>query len=105
MNPRRRAGGLAVLLAAVLATAGCGVFGGSDTKTLTARFDRTVGLYEQSDVRILGVKVGQVTGIEPEGDSVRVEMEYDAKYDLPADAKAVVVAPSIVSDRYVETHR
>ena len=29
-------------------------------------------------------------------------MTYDAKYDVPADAKAVVVAPSIVSDRYVQ---
>lgn len=102
MTPRRRWGGLVVLLVTALATAGCGVFGGDDVKTLTARFDRTVGLYEQSDVRILGVKVGQVTAVEPEGDSVRVEMEYDGKYDLPADAKAVVVAPSIVSDRYVQ---
>ena len=36
------------------------------------------------------------------GDRVRVEMSIDADYDLPADAKAVVVAPSMVSDRYVQ---
>ena len=94
-----------LLLAAVALslTAGCGLLGGGEEqKTVTARFDRTVGLYESSDVRILGVKVGKVTAIEPEGDGVRVEMTYDAKYDVPADAKAVVVAPSIVSDRYVQ---
>ena len=33
---------------------------------------------------------------------MRVEIEYDDKYKVPADAKAVVVAPSIVSDRYVQ---
>jgi virulence factor Mce-like protein len=96
--------GLALLagLALVGGTAGCGVLGGNETKTLTAMFERTVGVYEQSDVRVLGVKIGSVTDIEPEGDKVRVDMEYDAKYDIPADAKALVVAPSIVSDRYIQ---
>lgn len=84
------------------ALSGCGAFGDGDVKTASARFERTVGLYEQSDVRILGVRVGQVTSIEPDGDGVRVEMEYDAKYEIPAEAAALVVAPSIVSDRYVQ---
>lgn len=89
-------------LAIVGAAAGCGAFGGSEGKTLTAMFDRTVGLYVASDVRILGVRIGEVTAIVPEGDVVRVEMTYDAKYDVPAEAQALVVAPSIVSDRYVQ---
>ncbi|MDP9405499.1 MAG: MlaD family protein, partial [Actinomycetota bacterium] len=82
--------------------AGCGAFSGDERKTLTASFDRAVGLYVKSDVRILGVRIGEVTDIVPEGDDVRVEMAYDAKYDIPADAQALVVAPSIVSDRYVQ---
>ncbi|MCW2680331.1 MAG: hypothetical protein JWM62_1732 [Frankiales bacterium] len=82
--------------------AGCGAFQEDDRKTLTASFDRAVGLYEKSDVRILGVRIGEVTKIVPEGDDVRVEMAYDAKYDIPAEANALVVAPSIVSDRYVQ---
>jgi phospholipid/cholesterol/gamma-HCH transport system substrate-binding protein len=82
--------------------AGCGAFSDEERKTLTASFDRAVGLYEKSDVRILGVRVGEVTKIVPEGDDVRVEMEYDAKYEIPAEAQALVVAPSIVSDRYVQ---
>jgi len=100
-SPLRRLLGAVAGLSVLAATAGCG-FGGSEPKTLTAYFDRAVGVYEQSDVRILGVRIGQVTDITPDGDKVRVDMEYDAKYDLPADAKAVVVAPSIVSDRYVQ---
>lgn len=90
-------------LAVLGGTAGCGVFGsGGAQKHLTAHFARTVGLYKNSDVRILGVRIGHVTSIKPEGTTVRVEMAYDAKYKLPADAKAVVVSPSIVSDRYVQ---
>jgi len=105
MTARRTAGRVlsaVVGLALLGGTAGCGVFGGSQQKTLTAHFDRTVGLYVHSDVRVLGVRIGQVTAIKPEGKTVRVDMQYDAKYKLPVDAKAVVVSPSIVSDRYVQ---
>jgi phospholipid/cholesterol/gamma-HCH transport system substrate-binding protein len=98
----RRLLGLVAGGALLAATAGCGAFGGGEKTTLVAYFDRAVGVYEQSDVRVLGVKIGSVTEIVPEGDRVRVEMEYDAEYDVPADAQAVVVAPSIVSDRYVQ---
>ena len=38
----------------------------------------------------------------PKGDSVLVEFEFDRKHSVPADAKAAVVAPSLVSDRYVQ---
>jgi virulence factor Mce-like protein len=38
----------------------------------------------------------------PEGESVRVEMTYDAQYSLPADAKAVIVTPTLVADRFVQ---
>ena len=53
-------------------------------------------------MRILGVPVGEVTAVIPEGNSVRVEMEYDAQYDVPADAKAVIVTPTLVADRFVQ---
>lgn len=75
---------------------------GAGTVQATAHFPRAVGLFVGSDVRILGVKVGEVREIVPEGTSVRVEFEYDEKYKVPRDAKAAVVAPSVVSDRYVQ---
>ena len=75
---------------------------GGGTRHVRAEFVRAVGLYEGSDVRILGVKVGEVTKVTPHGDRVLVDLDYDAKYAVPADAKAVVVAPSVVSDRYVQ---
>ena len=69
---------------------------------VTAWFTQTVGLYPGSDVRILGIPVGEVTDIVPEGDRVRVQMLIDEDYDIPADADAIVLAPSLVSDRYVQ---
>lgn len=72
------------------------------TKTVTAHFPRAVSIYEGSDVRILGVNVGRVTAVVPEGNAVRVEMEYDAAYDVPAEAKAAIVTPTLVADRFVQ---
>jgi phospholipid/cholesterol/gamma-HCH transport system substrate-binding protein len=69
---------------------------------VTAHFSRAIGLYAGSDVRILGVKVGTLTKVTPEGPSVRVDFEYDPKYRVPAGAEAVIVPPSLVSDRYLQ---
>lgn len=73
-----------------------------DTRTVSAHFSRAVSIYEGSDVRILGVNVGTVTAVIPAGNAVRVEMEYDAAHELPADAKAVIVTPTLVADRFVQ---
>jgi phospholipid/cholesterol/gamma-HCH transport system substrate-binding protein len=73
----------------------------SGTK-LSAYFSKTVGLYDGSSVRVLGVKVGEVTAVEPQGATVRVDLLVDDGVQIPADAGAVVVAPSLVSDRYVQ---
>jgi phospholipid/cholesterol/gamma-HCH transport system substrate-binding protein len=73
-----------------------------EMRTVTAHFPRAVSVYQGTDVRILGVNVGHVTAVVPEGNSVRVEMEYDPKYKVPADAKAVIVTPTLVADRFVQ---
>jgi len=71
-------------------------------KTLVAHFPRTVSVYEGSDLRVLGVAVGKVTAVDPNGTDVKVTMEYKGDVSLPADAKAVIISPSIVGDRYVQ---
>jgi phospholipid/cholesterol/gamma-HCH transport system substrate-binding protein len=43
-----------------------------------------------------------VTRVEPTGTDVTVTMTYDDDVTLPADAKAVIIAPSVVGDRYVQ---
>ncbi|RYZ64759.1 MAG: MCE family protein, partial [Proteobacteria bacterium] len=74
----------------------------SDQNTVTVDFERTVSLYEGSKVRILGVDVGTVEKITPRGQTVRAEISWDAEFDVPADAKALVVSPSVVGDRFVQ---
>ncbi|NUQ97901.1 MAG: MCE family protein [Streptomyces sp.] len=69
---------------------------------ITAYFPRTVGIYPGSDVRVLGVRIGEVEKITPEGQRVRVELEYDHGRKVPADAQAAIINSSVVSDRYVQ---
>jgi phospholipid/cholesterol/gamma-HCH transport system substrate-binding protein len=69
---------------------------------VTAYFDKTVGVYSGSAVRVLGVPVGQITDVRPEGDQVKVDMILDSDVQVPAGAQAIIVAPSLVSDRYVQ---
>jgi len=91
-----------VAVAAVLVAATLTLLPGEDKKYVTASFPRTVSLYEGSDVRILGVPVGEVESVTPSGTDVTVKMWYDAQYKVPADAKAIIISPAIVGDRFVQ---
>jgi phospholipid/cholesterol/gamma-HCH transport system substrate-binding protein len=91
-----------VVLALAVAALVAFVFDGSHQKTLTADFPRTVSLYVGSDVRVLGVPVGKVDSVTPSGTQVIVRMHYDSDVRIPANAKAVIVSPSIVGDRFVQ---
>jgi phospholipid/cholesterol/gamma-HCH transport system substrate-binding protein len=93
---------LAVLLVLLVAVTAWAFWPSTPMRHVTAYFDRTVALYPGSDVKVLGVKVGSVDSIDPEGDRVKVEMSYESRYDIPADAKAVIISPAIVGDRYVQ---
>ncbi len=92
-----------LVIGLLVAFAAVWVFGGgSDTKTVTAYFPRTVSLYEGSDVRVLGVPIGKVEEVTPEGTQVKVVMRYDEEVQIPADATAVIISPSVVGDRYIQ---
>jgi phospholipid/cholesterol/gamma-HCH transport system substrate-binding protein len=101
MNKRLKA--LALLTA--LAVAGAltvALWPRSGSVRVTAYFPRTVGIYPGSDVRVLGVRIGEVRKITPEGGRVRVELEYDEGREVPAGAQAAIINSSVVSDRYVQ---
>lgn len=96
-----RLGG-AVLAVAVLAAALLLILREPEQRHLTVYFTKTIGLYPGADVRILGIPVGEVTSVDPVGDSVKVELKYDAEYKVPADAQAVIVNQTLVADRYIQ---
>jgi len=92
---------LGLALAILVGVSGCTpVLGGRIT--VTALMADSAGLFVGNDVGVLGVPVGEVTSIEPEGTHVRVTMSIDRGQPVPADAGAVVVARSVATDRYVE---
>lgn len=93
---------IAVVLALVIAVGLWWLLLDANQRRYSAVFSGVVGLYEDNDVRVLGVKVGHVDEVIPQGDSVRVNMLVDRTVDIPANAKAVIVSPSLVSDRYVQ---
>ncbi|MDT0214274.1 MCE family protein [Rothia sp. ARF10] len=93
---------VAALVVVGLVAAAVAFWPSGGTKTVTGDFSRAVGLFPGSDVRVLGVRVGEVKAVEPRGESVRVTFEVEDDVKVPADAKAAVVAPSLVSDRYVQ---
>lgn len=70
--------------------------------TVTATFPTSVGVSAGTDVRVLGVTVGSVDEVVPKGDTVEVKIHVDRGVDVPADAKAVQVTPSVIPDRNVQ---
>jgi len=106
LRPGRRLAVVVAVVAALaigLTTAALAAGGGGGTRHLTAYFTKTVGLYQGNDVRVLGVRIGKIDKLTVQGTKVRVDISYDGgKYKLPGDVKAVLVPPSVVSDRFVQ---
>lgn len=73
-----------------------------DTYQVTAYFSRAIGLFPRSDVDVLGVAVGKISDVQPIGTRVKVTMEIEKKYKIPADATAELIPPSLISDRFVQ---
>ncbi|MCL7429108.1 MCE family protein [Streptomyces sp. YS415] len=102
MSKRSKLLATAIALAVVAAgLATVRALDGTGTR-VTAYFDRAVGIYAGSDLRILGVRVGEVASVHPQGTRVRVELALDDGVRVPKSARALVVAPSVVADRYVQ---
>ena len=92
-----------IIIGALVVAGAVWAFGGSSgDRQVTAYFPRTVSVYEGSDVRVLGVPIGKVDEVTPEGTRVKVVMHYDDEVKIPSDAKAVIVSPSVVGDRYIQ---
>jgi len=92
-----------VVVAALLIAAGVFVYHSlRPTTKVTAYFSETIGVYPGSTVRILGVPVGTVNSVSPDGTRVKVTMTLNSGVPVPASAGAVVISPSVVADRYIQ---
>jgi phospholipid/cholesterol/gamma-HCH transport system substrate-binding protein len=95
-------GSLVVVLALVVAFVGFQLYKKLTNNTVVAYFPEANALYAGDKVEIMGVKVGAVDKIEPAGDKMRVIFHYANKYKVPADAKAVILNPTLVASRLVQ---
>jgi len=73
-----------------------------ETNTYSAYFAEANGLFVGDDVRILGVAVGTVDKIEPQPASSKVTFSVDKEYSVPADARAAILSPSLVTSRAIQ---
>jgi virulence factor Mce-like protein len=95
------------LIATVAALTAAGIVGyyiksRLDTITVTAQFDSAAGLYQGNSVAVLGMPVGKVTKVTSKGSYVDVEFTVDRHVKIPANAHAVTITTSILTDRQIE---
>ncbi|WP_031466867.1 MCE family protein [Sciscionella sediminilitoris] len=69
---------------------------------VTAYFANGVGVYPGGTVRVLGVPIGSIDEVTPQDKQVKVAMTVEDGVTLPANPTAVVILPSVVSDRYIQ---
>ncbi|MCL2581183.1 MAG: MCE family protein [Streptosporangiales bacterium] len=101
--PRAFLAAASALVAVVLAVSAAVAFWpGHPDKHLTAYFPETTGLYAGDQVQVLGVQVGRVDSITPQGGRIKVVMSYDPAVRIPAAAKAAIITPTLVSTRAVQ---
>lgn len=93
---------LAIAIVLCLVGAATVLFTRSDETKAVAYFSSTKSLYEGDEVRVLGIQVGKIDSIRPDGDQVRVEFHFDSRHRVPADARAVITSPALVTSRYLE---
>jgi phospholipid/cholesterol/gamma-HCH transport system substrate-binding protein len=79
--------------------------GYGDTHTYKAQFTDAAGLVNGDEVRIAGVRVGQVTGIglsdAREKPVAEVELQVDSNIPLPSAVQATIRYRNLVGQRYI----
>jgi len=73
-----------------------------EKNTYSAYFAEANGLFVGDEIRILGVAVGVVDKIEPQPTSSKVTFSVDKQYPVPADARAAILSPSLVTSRAIQ---
>jgi phospholipid/cholesterol/gamma-HCH transport system substrate-binding protein len=72
------------------------------TYTMVGYFTSAAGVYPGDEVRVLGVPIGSIESISPQADSVKITMRVKDSVKVPADARAVIMAPNLVAARFIQ---
>src|SRR5580693_68812 len=68
---------------------------------LKARFADAAGLEPKDEVDLLGVPVGSVSSLRPDGNTVIVSMALKHDIKIPADTSAAIADKSALGEQYV----
>jgi phospholipid/cholesterol/gamma-HCH transport system substrate-binding protein len=90
---------LVLVAAAVTISRSLGSF---NRTNVVAYFANSNGIYAGDNITILGVPVGKIDKIEPEPTRVKITFWFNDKYKVPADAKAAILSPNLVTARAIE---
>lgn len=102
MTPRRVVVAVVTVMVVVASIGGWKLYEKLTALEVTAYFASTDGLYPGDAVKMMGVPVGKITSIAPDGMSMRVGLVVDAGQPIPAEAKAVIMSPTLVSARFIQ---
>ena len=93
---------LAVTLIVASFLVGKNLWNEVEKNTYSAYFAEANGLFVGDEIRILGVAVGVVDKIEPQPAGSKVTFSVDKQYSIPADARAAILSPSLVTSRAIQ---
>ncbi|MEH6359927.1 MAG: outer membrane lipid asymmetry maintenance protein MlaD [Amylibacter sp.] len=107
-NPIETAIGALVVAAAIgflyYASGVVGIAGPTDTYNVNASFRSAEGIALGTDVRMAGVKIGTVTGMELSGTTFRAEVTVAIKntIEIPDDSAIAVTSEGLLGGNFIE---
>jgi phospholipid/cholesterol/gamma-HCH transport system substrate-binding protein len=78
------------------------MFSGHSDKQLVTEFDQAAGLTVQSAIRVAGVPVGKVAGIDLDGKKARVTLSLPKDFPIYSDASIQLSAIGILGEKYID---
>jgi phospholipid/cholesterol/gamma-HCH transport system substrate-binding protein len=70
--------------------------------TVYADLEDAAGVRSGNEVRVAGVKVGQVTGVELTEDAARIKMEIGTDISLPAETRVEVKLKTLLGQKFID---
>ena len=96
--------GMAAIFFLTTQTAGSNNFSGSDSFSVTARFDNVGSLKDKAPVSMSGVTIGRVTSVvfDPASLDAVVTFVIDSQYDrIPEDSDASILTSGLLGSQYI----
>ena len=78
------------------------LFTGSSQKKMITEFDQAAGLTQQSAIRVAGVAVGTVTGIDLDGKKAKITLSLPKAFPVYKDASIALSAIGILGEKYID---